>query len=42
MNEKEIFEMTKHLDDKYVLEASSTPKAKINFKKRFICNRSKY
>ena len=36
MNEKEIFEMTKHLDDKYVLEASSTQKTKINFKKRFI------
>lgn len=36
MNEKEIFEMTKHLDDKYVLEASSTAKRKINIKRRLV------
>lgn len=36
MNEKEIFEMTKHLDDKYILEAASEPKKNIKFKKRII------
>lgn len=36
MKREEIFEMTKHLDEKYILEAAPAAKKKINFKKRII------
>ena len=36
MNEKEIFEMTKHIDDQYILEASPSPRKNIKLKKRII------
>ncbi len=36
MKKKEIFEMTTHLDEKYILEAASEPKKNIKLKKRII------
>ena len=36
MNEKEIFEMTKHINDEYILEAAASPRTSIKLKKRII------
>lgn len=36
MKKEEIFEMTKHLDEKYILEAAAEPKKNIKLKKRII------
>ena len=36
MKREEIFEMAKHLDEKYILEAAPAPKKNINIKKRII------